>query len=97
MLSFSFKFEGHYFELNLKRSTSGEPIGFTFFFTNHVELALVHSRAHASRLYQVLKRSLAHWIKVWTKSRRIRRPSREDFQEDLCHICKCRDFVFKKI
>jgi len=51
-----------------------------------LELARVDSRARASRSHQVLKRSLAHWIKVWTKSRRRRRFSREDFQEDLCRI-----------
>jgi len=61
-----------------------------------LELARVDSRARASRLHQVLKRNLAHWIKIWTKSRRRKRPSREDFQEDLCHVCKCQDFVFRQ-
>jgi len=41
-----------------------------------LELARVDSRACALRLHQVLKRSLAHWIKFWTKSRRRRRFSR---------------------
>ena len=38
-----------------------------------LELARVDSRACASRPHQVLKRSLALWIKIWTKSRRRRR------------------------
>ena len=50
-----------------------------------LELASVDSRACASRPHQVLKRSLAHWIMVWTKSRKRRRFSSEDFlREDLC-------------
>ena len=35
-----------------------------------LELARFDSRSYASRPHQVLKRSLAHWIKFWTKLRK---------------------------
>jgi len=49
-----------------------------------LELARVDSRACALRPHQILKRSLAHWIKIWTKSRRRRRLQSEDLQEKTC-------------
>jgi len=48
-----------------------------------LKLAHVDLRARASRLHQVLKRSLVHWIKVWTKSRRRRRFPKRRFPRRL--------------
>ena len=53
--------------------------------------ARVDSRARTSRLHQVLKRNLTRWIKIWIKSRRRRRFSRENFQKT------CVKFVSVKI
>ena len=46
-----------------------------------LKVARVDSRARALRSHQVLKRILARWIKIWTKSRRRRRFSKEDFKK----------------
>ena len=60
-----------------------------------MKLARVDSRAHASKSHQAPQRGVSLMNQVWTKSKWRRRFSREDFQEDLCHICKCQDFIFR--
>ena len=52
----------------------------------------VDLRARASRSHQVLKRSLTHGSRFGPSQE-----GEEDFQEDLCHVCKCQDLFLDKM
>ena len=57
--------------------------------TSSLELPRVDSRTRTSRLHQVLKRSLAHWIKVWTSQEGEEDLQEKTFKKTCVGFCKC--------
>ena len=62
-----------------------------------LKLAHVDSKARASRSHQVLKKSLALWIKVLDQVKEKKKIFKRRFSEDLCHGCKCKHLFLDKI